>query len=538
MGCPSSTLRATRTQSRELVQVVEASVLLNRVSESVEAAPSPAKRTQSSDALATVQGFDANHRLAKSTGVDDIHPEQPLLSDSASQAEGQDAAEEEVSDVDVEVRVRVAPVNGPEVDLDAERRAWMGAWMAVSKEDREDAELEEKFRQGILREGIAHGCIWSFSSCCQKRCGVGMGGRWEAWNGPWRCQWRRGAEMGAWMEVFMRLKPVLISKGISSMIFRALDTGLDFRTAVRFYEQEEVLWASLTLTFILVSPMIHCLFVYFKTKQCRLALPFSIPGSVQHLRREWRQVQLVKALPQSGLFQNIHIRAGACHLNEVLAGIECLFESLPQACIQGYAYNAEGNADYLNYASLSLSLLGVAVGVISGVKALRQGGVETTKSDLAASTLNTFALNPQEAFKFALASSSGETLAMHSMHLSDTVVQALVSYLQGDSFIAICDLSETNSTDQKVCALIGACKNLKEVNLGGCRQVTDEGVSKLAANCPGLTEVDLSGCQVTDEGVSKLAANCPGLTEVDLSGCQVTDEGVSKLAANCPGLKQ
>jgi hypothetical protein len=73
--------------------------------------------------------------------------------------------------------------------------------------------------------------------------------------------------------------------------------------------------------------------------------------------------------------------------------------------------------------------------------------------------------------------------------------------------------------------------NLKTVNLGGCRGVTDIDVSALGHGCCHLKTFNLRGCQgITDIDVSALRDGCSELTPIGLSACEkATDIGIVAL---------
>jgi hypothetical protein len=55
--------------------------------------------------------------------------------------------------------------------------------------------------------------------------------------------------------------------------------------------------------------------------------------------------------------------------------------------------------------------------------------------------------------------------------------------------------------------------------------VTDEGVRAVVSSCTALTELNLQGCRnVTDEGV-RAVSSIPALTSLNLAGSKVTDAG-------------
>jgi hypothetical protein len=91
-----------------------------------------------------------------------------------------------------------------------------------------------------------------------------------------------------------------------------------------------------------------------------------------------------------------------------------------------------------------------------------------------------------------------------------------------------------NVTDATVASL-AACLNLHTVNLNSCFRLTDAAVTSLAA-CPNLRTVNLSWCNnLTDAAATALAA-CPNLHTVDLSECWNLTAAARASLAHCPDL--
>eukprot|EP00899_Mesostigma_viride_P008432 jgi/Mesvir1/17590/Mv08822-RA.1 len=107
-------------------------------------------------------------------------------------------------------------------------------------------------------------------------------------------------------------------------------------------------------------------------------------------------------------------------------------------------------------------------------------------------------------------------------------------------------------------------QGLTELNVAGCRDVSDAGLVALARYCPGLQALDVSGCrEVGDTGVAAVAQSVVGLRRLAISYCErvsdasaarlgqhcrqlaeahvdrtgVTDAGVNALVHGCPGLR-
>ena len=69
--------------------------------------------------------------------------------------------------------------------------------------------------------------------------------------------------------------------------------------------------------------------------------------------------------------------------------------------------------------------------------------------------------------------------------------------------------------------------NIVDLDLRGCREISDRCVMDIVSRCPKLKIIDLWGCRlVTDAGVSALGAGCGQLQSIHLTGCnKVTEIG-------------
>ena len=105
--------------------------------------------------------------------------------------------------------------------------------------------------------------------------------------------------------------------------------------------------------------------------------------------------------------------------------------------------------------------------------------------------------------------------------------------LVGLRFLVLAGLSVT---DRGLDRLLGRLRRLEELDLSGCRQITDEGLGGLAGQ-PHLVRLSLDRTAVTASGLGHLAG-LPRLEMLSLHECRgVTDDIVEPLLA-LPGLKQ
>jgi hypothetical protein len=182
-------------------------------------------------------------------------------------------------------------------------------------------------------------------------------------------------------DIIMRNKAVLLTKTAFGILFRAIDIGLDTIAGIKFYSAGDEWWCAITFTIISLSPLPSFAYVKYKRGCAAKAAVYLIPGSFAHLRTEISQWRFISKLPQVALFGNVHKAVATSTFNEVLAGLECAFESLPQAILQSRAYVVNGG-DWVNILSIAFSLFGVVTGVVFGLKAIftkstQKGVVET-----------------------------------------------------------------------------------------------------------------------------------------------------------------
>ncbi|EKX52059.1 hypothetical protein GUITHDRAFT_133804 [Guillardia theta CCMP2712] len=111
-------------------------------------------------------------------------------------------------------------------------------------------------------------------------------------------------------------------------------------------------------------------------------------------------------------------------------------------------------------------------------------------------------------------------------------------------------LKNSSQLDAEAFLQLGALKNLKRLNLSGCRGLSDTIVELIADSCgETLTELDLSflpdsgfsaepvSCKMTDASLSYLGRKCRKLTRLVLRNVEtISDEGVKELCQGCPHL--
>ncbi|XP_059112410.1 protein AMN1 homolog isoform X1 [Peromyscus eremicus] len=94
-----------------------------------------------------------------------------------------------------------------------------------------------------------------------------------------------------------------------------------------------------------------------------------------------------------------------------------------------------------------------------------------------------------------------------------------------------------NITDEGVLALALNCQLLKIIDLGGCLSITDMSLHALGKNCQFLQCVDFSTTQVSDSGVIALVSGpcAKQLEEINMGYCiNLTDKAVEAVLTACP----
>ena len=110
-------------------------------------------------------------------------------------------------------------------------------------------------------------------------------------------------------------------------------------------------------------------------------------------------------------------------------------------------------------------------------------------------------------------------------------------YLQRVAFTGV-----TNVSDSSIIAAVQAhgLRHLKEINLSGCKQLTDASISAIAANCALLNDLSLSGCSNISPGpINEIAKNCHTLRTLNVLGCKrIKSDILPVLAQYCKVLER
>jgi len=93
------------------------------------------------------------------------------------------------------------------------------------------------------------------------------------------------------------------------------------------------------------------------------------------------------------------------------------------------------------------------------------------------------------------------------------------------------------SNDEGLARVARSCPGLRSYNLYGCKDYTNTGLHALSSGCLRLKELDLSYAEQLDDSSLKIISGFVHLTELNLNGCKmITDAGVAVLCANSPQL--
>jgi len=94
-----------------------------------------------------------------------------------------------------------------------------------------------------------------------------------------------------------------------------------------------------------------------------------------------------------------------------------------------------------------------------------------------------------------------------------------------------------NVTNADLQRLAKACRKLKRLFLDMCSKITDDGITAIAKGC-NLEELSLCANRVSDRSLSAIAKNCKDLYRLELSFCYlVSTDGVVEIAEGCRNIK-
>jgi hypothetical protein len=98
------------------------------------------------------------------------------------------------------------------------------------------------------------------------------------------------------------------------------------------------------------------------------------------------------------------------------------------------------------------------------------------------------------------------------------------------------DLSKSKITDNSLRSIAHRLRELEEIRLQWCTNITDEGIIALVEACTLLKFIDLKSCVIGDGGIIAIAKYSKLLRSLDLSWCtDITDYGIQQFSAAIVG---
>ncbi|XP_029951714.1 dynein regulatory complex subunit 6 [Salarias fasciatus] len=93
-------------------------------------------------------------------------------------------------------------------------------------------------------------------------------------------------------------------------------------------------------------------------------------------------------------------------------------------------------------------------------------------------------------------------------------------------FVTHLNLRGCTSLKWRSLKCISECRNLQELNVSECQNVTDLMIQRIVEDCPSLLYLNLSCTLITNETLKELSRNCLNLQYLSLAYCyRLTDEG-------------
>lgn len=98
------------------------------------------------------------------------------------------------------------------------------------------------------------------------------------------------------------------------------------------------------------------------------------------------------------------------------------------------------------------------------------------------------------------------------------------------------DLSKSKLTDDSLRNIAHKLKELEEIRLQWCTNITDQGIIALVEACTFLKFIDLKSCLIGDAGMIAIAKHSKQLRTLDISWCtDITDYGIQQFSATIVG---
>jgi hypothetical protein len=118
------------------------------------------------------------------------------------------------------------------------------------------------------------------------------------------------------------------------------------------------------------------------------------------------------------------------------------------------------------------------------------------------------------------------------LYLREDVDSSLLSNLHFPLLRELDVSGNMNLTDENVCIIAKGCPYLTEITLRCCRSITNKSVKHLVEYCPHIKHLDISDCKITDESLRYLR-ELNQLKEINLELCdQISDVGLIFLSTD------
>ncbi|CAG4978637.1 unnamed protein product [Parnassius apollo] len=105
--------------------------------------------------------------------------------------------------------------------------------------------------------------------------------------------------------------------------------------------------------------------------------------------------------------------------------------------------------------------------------------------------------------------------------------------------LRVLDISGCNRITDVSLTYAFTFKELVNLNLSRCQQITHEGIGHLVRNCPSIEYFNLTDCfNLKDDAVKEIVRGLRRLQQLELRGCnQLTDKTLEAVKSHCKGLK-
>lgn len=107
--------------------------------------------------------------------------------------------------------------------------------------------------------------------------------------------------------------------------------------------------------------------------------------------------------------------------------------------------------------------------------------------------------------------------------------------LQSTETLEALNLSWTKISDDGISHLLQNCVNLEKLRLEGCSNITGSSFAHLSG---GVLKLGLHQTEVNDEALEHIANRCPNLIDLDLGSKGISGYGLKQVLARCKNLKE